>query len=573
MYKRQEDVEKYESNELAMRLYFEYQSVKFITERTGIAAASLPRMARKCLGIASDGKIFGFRALVPHVRIEPYRRRAPLGRKFGEQQGGQTGALGMMLDRFPELEEKLTRFIRQDAKYKDVPEFRLRSRDLHKLFIKAIQEYGVSASEWPFTTKHRGIKSIRSFMRDVLDRNFKRAVNIREGAAAKAHLNVGTGHAPFLYFSEPYDVVEIDAYRIDCHSTVTFRTPEGTERDLLLDRLWLIAVVEGASAAILSYLVVYRSEVTKEDVIKVVRDAITKKWHPIELTVDGLNYPPDAGLPSGIIERAYGALWSVTKLDGALAHLAQPVHENLRKGLGFVINWGAVAHFERRDSVERTFGQIADKLFKRLPSTTGSNPHSGCAPDAQKKALKHKIRAAEVAELLDVTIAQHNATPNSGLSSLSPLQYLQYHLEGEVPLCTIRHLPKEMSKNGRTFSTTISVTVRGGRESGRRPYIQLDGARYTNPILAEAGYLVGKRLFIDIDNADDDFRQVRAYLENGADFGYLCVQGKWAHTKHSRRTRKVINSLVYHRTIWSVPVSMDTRLSTCLLYTSDAADE
>ena len=167
-----------------------------------------------------------------------------------------------------------------------------------------------------------------------------------------------------------------------------------------------------------------------------------------------------------------------------------------------------------------------------------------------------------MAELLDVTIAQHNATPNSGLSSLSPLQYLQYHLEGEVPLCTIRHLPKEMSKNGRTFSTTISVTVRGGRESGRRPYIQLDGARYTNPILAEAGYLVGKRLFIDIDNADDDFRQVRAYLENGADFGYLCVQGKWAHTKHSRRTRKVINSLVYHRTIWSVPVSMDTRLST-----------
>ena len=84
---RSEDVEKYESNELAMRLYFEYQSVKFITERTGIAAASLPRMARKCLGIASDGKIFGFRALVPHVRIEPYRRRAPLGRKFGEQQG------------------------------------------------------------------------------------------------------------------------------------------------------------------------------------------------------------------------------------------------------------------------------------------------------------------------------------------------------------------------------------------------------------------------------------------------------------------------------------------------------
>lgn len=544
-----DDVEKYEANELAMRLYFECLPVRFIAERTGVAATSLPRMARKCLEVASDGKIFGFRALIPNIRTTAYKRSAPLGKKFGEQQGGQAGALGMMLERFPEIEEKLIRVIRQDAKHKEVSEFRLRSRDLHKLFIKVIQEYGVTSAEWPFTTKHRGINSIRSFMRDVLDRNFKRSVNNREGSAAKAHINVGTGHAPFLRFTEPYDVVEIDAHKIECHLTVTFRTPEGTETDLLLDRLWLIAAVETASGAILSYLVVYRSEVTKDDVIKVVRDAVAKKWEPLELTVPGLTYPPNAGLPSGVIERAFGALWSVTMLDGALAHLATTVHTSLRKGLGFVINWGPVAHFERRDSIERTFGQIASKLFKRLPSTTGSSPNNGRAPNAQNNALKYKIRAADVAEVLDVTIAQHNAEPNSGISSLSPLQYLKYHLEGDSPLSTIRRLPKDMSRNGRTFSTTIIVTVRGGRDTGRRPYIQLDGAHYTNPILAEAGYLVGKQLFVDIDDSSDDYRQVRAYLENGADFGYLSVQGKWAYTKHSRRTRKTINSLVNNKTI------------------------
>src|SRR3546814_14237900 len=83
----------------------------------------------------------------------------------------------------------------------------------------------------------------------------------REGPTAKAHKNVGTGHAPFLSFEERYDAVEIDAYRIDAHLTVAFQTPEGTETEVLLDRLWLFADVDRATTAIIGYYVDYLSEV------------------------------------------------------------------------------------------------------------------------------------------------------------------------------------------------------------------------------------------------------------------------------------------------------------------------
>jgi hypothetical protein len=54
-------------------------------------------------------------------------------------------------------------------------------------------------------------------------------------------------------------------------------------------------------------------------------------------------------------------------------------------------------------------------------------------------------------------------------------------------------------------------------------------------------------LVVHID--EDDMRQVKVFLDNGAELGFLTAQGKWSSTKHSRRTRQAINSLLYRRTL------------------------
>lgn len=529
----------------AMRLYFSSVPVAEIEQRTGVIRTSLPRLAKRCLQLADDGRIQGFRACIPYSRTGSYTRKSQLPHCPPSERGGMVGALGVILKRFPDIEQLLVQYIKNEAKRLAVPEHKLRPCDLHRIFLRCVEEKGIAKNEWPFTTKYRGLRSIQQFMNGILDRHFARSATVREDSAARAHLSVGKGISSLLSFDEPYDAVEIDAYKIEAHVTVAFQTPEGVETDLRLDRLNLIAVVDRFSSAVLAYTVVYRPEVNADDILRVIRHAASGTWIPMELTIPGLRYPDGGGLPSGVIDGAQGALWSATMFDGALAHLSAAVHARARAALGFAINWGPVAHFERRPNVERTFNQIARTLFKRLPSTTGSNPQSGRADEAERKAIEHRIRASEVEQLLDVTFAQHNATPSEGLSYLSPLEAIRYFMERPERF-ECRKRPAGIAAEA-GFSQYETAIVRGSRSAGRRPYIQVDRVRYTNNVLASSGHLIGARLLLEVD--EDDMRQVKAYLPNGAELGVLKAHGKWGLTKHSRRTRKAINSLITKRLI------------------------
>jgi hypothetical protein len=53
--------------------------------------------------------------------------------------------------------------------------------------------------------------------------------------------------------------------------------------------------------------------------------------------------------------------------------------------------------------------------------------------------------------------------------------------------------------------------------------------------------LKNKKITVEID--ERDLRTVRAYFPDGSLLGILKAGGKWSITKHSRKTRKAINSL------------------------------
>jgi putative transposase len=309
----------------------------------------------------------------------------------------------------------------------------------------------------------------------------------------------------------------------------------------VINRLWLVAVVERLSAAVLAYRMIYRSEVAAADVAAVIRDALSVRWEPKPLTIKTLSYPKDGGFPSGVIPETDGAVWSVTLLDGALAHLSESIHSVVRKTTGFVVNWGPPGHFERRATVERTFKTIEEELFHRFPSTTGSGPDRNRASDALEAAKKFRIKVKEVDELLDVVFAGHNGRPNERNSFNSALDTIRYFVAGPYPKTMLRKLPRFSTVQAKLFARIEKRTVRGRLSSGRRPYVQIDHVHYTSPVLAQAIGLVGTQLTVHID--DDDMRQVTAFLPNGAEIGVLTACGRWSLTKHDRRTRKAIFSL------------------------------
>ncbi|MBS4068161.1 MAG: hypothetical protein KGZ62_06140 [Sulfurimonas sp.] len=551
----------------ALKKYVDGLPVAEIAETTGVGAQLLPYLLRRCLGVAEDGRIMGFRALQPYIRLKSHKRKAKIVAKFQEQRGGMSGALSTTLSRFPGIEKTLASLIRKEAKRLLIPEHRIRPKDLHRIFLNCLKEHGVQPNEWPFNTKFLGVRSIQRHMESFLDEHFDRAVITREERPARAHLATGGGKQSLLSFNEPFEAVELDSYRINAFFTVVFQTPEGTEVDVLLDRLWLLAIIDRASSAVLAYGVIYSSEVSADDVLKVIRNAATQKWQPKTLTIPGLTYPANGGLPSGVFEECSGAQWSVIMLDGALAHLAKSIHHTARQKLGFIVNWGPVGHFERRPNVERLFKQISDDIFMRLPSTTGCNPGNGRAENAEENAVRYHIRAKEVEEMLDVVIAQYNATPTEGLSFHSPLDYIRFYLETHSDHFLVRHLPASITSPGISIFPRRECVVRGGRKDGRRPYIELDRARYTSSLLANTSGLIGQKLIVEID--EDDYRQVHAFLPNGNEVGFLSVQGKWAKSKHSRKTRIAINRLCNKRLI--VLSEFDDPVQVYMKYVSAAA--
>ena len=540
-----EDKEFIEKRAQAVRMLVGRRTYKDIKATTGLSQNQVRKLAVTCLSRASDGRIMGFRGVLPFTRLSRNIRRNPILPKRENQHGGMSCSLQDTLARFPELQDDLVRQIRKQKKKGSIPEFKIKGATLHRIFIDELRKRGVTRDRWPFTTKYLGLRSIVDFMNEVLAENFAEAVAARGGKDAKAHLATGSGHQRIIPFSDPYDAVEIDAYHIDAFFTVSFRTPNGDEVEAVLSRLWLIAAVERVSTAVLAYRIVYRTEVTALDVAGVIRDAICTHWIPKDLTIEGLKYPVNGGFPSGVITEAKGALWTVTMLDGALAHLSNLIHDTLRKATGFVVNWGAPGHFERRPNVERTFRRVSEDVFLRFPSTTGSNPRSGRSDDPEGAARKYRIRADEVEQLLDVVFAEHNGLPGEGNFYNSPLETLRHFLSGPCPRTMVRKLPFSGTSRARLLLRRVTCTVRGGVKSGRRPYIQFEHVHYTNPVLSLSGRLVGTELVIYID--DEDLRTVKAFNSKGLELGILSAKSLWNRTKHDLATRKAIFQLVAKR--------------------------
>lgn len=526
----------------SVKKYIDGYPIIEIEKITGIRANRISYFVRKCLKTSFDGRIYGFRALIPHLNLKGYERKINNTYKYPEEQGRLAGVFTQILDKYPEIEEKLRQFIKKKNTSKlNVHEKSIRAKDLHNIFLKLLKTVGVRDSEWPFNTKHLGFKTIQKYLNSVLEESFGRTVFTRGEQIAIAHLAVGTGHNKFLVFEEPFDVVQMDAYSINAFFTSEFKTPEGTTVELKLQRIWLIAMIEFVSGAILAYKVVYRSEVSADDVLDVIRSAIYPA-PKVTLTIPGLKYPDDGGFPCEVFHECKGVVWGALMLDGALAHLADRVHDNARKQLGFVINWGPVAHFERRADIERYFAKLSKDVFMRLPSTTGSNPHNGRAKNAEENAVKYKIRAEEVEQLIAVITAQHNSTPNQGTSYNSPLEVLKRYVINESNHFILRRLPTKAGASNIIIPNTRICIIRGSLKKGRRPYIQFLGARYTSQILASATGLIGQKLFIEVDSNDCTY--CKAYLSNGEELGLLKAQGNWGITVHSIRTRKLILSLI-----------------------------
>jgi len=507
---------------------------KDLQAETGLARTEVVRLIKRCLQVHPDGQIYGFRALIPQTRLVHYVRRAP-ARIGPDHPRGAAGVFGQLITTYPALASLVEMHVFKLAKRQHVHESRIPIKSLHKRFIDKCRDLGLDqGNQYPFNTRTLGYVSLATHVRRLLS-NPDRATQGSLGREIAKHLRSGDGTERPV--TKPFGRVECDAHHIDAIFCILIPSMFGEPIPKIVHRLWVVVIQDVTSKAILGYHLSLREECSADDVLLTVRNALTK-WTPRVLSTPGMTYGPGSGFPSARDSRFVGACWDEFSIDGALANLSVRVAGKLER----VVGARSIVLPRRipndRPFVERFFKALEESGFHRLPNTTGNGPTDPRRDHPEHAAVRYSLQVEQLEELLDVLIANFNGTPHSSIGYRTPLEYVSYVCEAQ------RHWPRQADPGevARVLNLFKSVTLRGGIETGRRPYVHYLGVNYSSDVLKFANHWVGQKLSIEIDVRD--LRSVRAYAPNGAEIGVLRAAPPWHRTPHTLEMRQAVNALV-----------------------------
>lgn len=546
----------YLARKRAVRLYFEGCSAPTVRAMTGVSLEHVRRLIRdRCTQPHPDGRVWGWRGLVPEVRIHGYLRHCQVRPDAWGQ--GAAGALGATFVRCSDsnLEERFrsrilhtARIAADTAGVQSLREVKLSKLGLFKWFLNQLRglQFEVKG-EWPFNTERQGYVTVYKYIDKVLGEDPRAMVASEGGNNGLRKMRTGDGVDRPVF--KPFERVECDAHKKDGRFIVLVPSPDGGYVERLVHRLWVIVILEVVTRSVLGYYLSIRREVSSDDVLAAIKSALSK-WSRRMIVFSNNAYHPDAGFPSSVAPEFVGVCWDEFSVDGALAETCKRVATKLEEVVGAKIvnpyNSFAVRRSpDDRPFIESFFKTLERQGQQRLSISTGGKPADKKGRDPATNAIACRFQLEYAEELLDVLIANYNATPHSSLPNRSPLQSLQLKLSsGHLAM---RHAdPQEVKM---FLSTRVLCRVHGSAKTGRRPYVNYKNARYSNDILGRRYDLVGDYIWI-VQHRDNDARFVLASTQDGFDLNMLRAAPPWHRTPHSVYVRATCVALARKRLIY-----------------------
>jgi len=532
-----EKKQRYFLRKKAIELYLAGVDKNDIKERTSIGSKQAYRLIKeRCLAIHEDGQPYGWRGLVPSIRIKIYTRVKKI--KVDQYGSGAAGAMQTLLAAHPDLRADFERRILARPPEKILAESK-QSRIGHSTwFLDQLRRLGYEhRGEWPFTTASLGYYSVRRYVDSLLEKNSIALAYSKGGDDFVTKLKTGDGsNRPVHKYMQR---VEMDAHKLDGIFCVSLPQPDGSFQEKVVHRLWVVVLIEVTSRAVLGYHFSMRKEVSKDDVLRAIKSALGR-WVPREVSFSDMPYRDGAGLPSVLGERFIGLCWDETSVDGALAETCTHVKESLQKVVGSTLleprtSFSRQRRKDDRPFIETFFRNLAGKGFQRLSNTTGAKPQDkrGRRPDIVALTSRFQFEYAE--ELLDVLIANYNATPHKGIGRRSPLDYAKFLNQHSGD--KLRRAEPELIES--IFSVRMRCIVKGGAAQGRAPYVNAKYGLYTNETLSSRQDLVGTHIWVTF-HKETDCRIALASTLEGTRLGVLRVAPPWNLTPHSLAVRIAI---------------------------------
>jgi hypothetical protein len=157
----------FEARRDAIMRYVRGESLKAVEKATGVNRRQLYRSLEHALAPHPDGRPFGYRGLIKHVRITDYARVKAVHIQGEGGSCGASGALSQLFERYPILADWLRLQIKQRRVMLEQigTDGRLRTRlrglqSLHEEFLRQCRIAGLTAADYPFNTAGRAIRSV-----------------------------------------------------------------------------------------------------------------------------------------------------------------------------------------------------------------------------------------------------------------------------------------------------------------------------------------------------------------------------------------------------------------------------
>ena len=511
----------------ALQLYFaEEVTLDEIVRRTSVSKSEIYRLRDRALTVRDDGQVWGYHACIPGFRIKPYELRST-------SQRARAGTVTKFFGEHGELRELIEAW----ALGRKSPDVGIvRGRHYARIwagFEKQCNERGITQSARPSR------EAVRRLCRRIRLQHFGRGAMLEGGKSASTIATTGVSLLPMDRAPEPYARVQLDGHRVDALITVAIDDADGTKRNLPLERVWLLVLVDEASRAVLGYHISLESNYTCEDVLSCIASALTP-WSPLELPSCGISYAPGAGLPSGLFPECNGRLFDQLAYDNAMAHTSTWLQERIIDTVGCEINTGRPGRPLTRSIVERFFRTFEETSLHRWPTTTGSNPMDVIRNRPEKAAERLQVTYEDLVVAVDLAIANYNTATHKGLNGRSPLEYIGCFEDSGGAFS--RHLHRIHAKKNPLFDREFTRKIAGDVKRGRRPYITFMGASYRNETLVNMVDNIGEKVTLVVNVKD--IRTVEAYRRDGSTLGTLTADEQWLRQPHSLRTRRAILKLI-----------------------------
>ncbi|MGH8109161.1 MAG: hypothetical protein ACREO1_10665 [Arenimonas sp.] len=481
----------------------------------------LNSMVRRATALAPDGKPYGYRVCVPWGTYH----RVPIDEDWKVMPDiARPHSLVRLMVAQPEIRGWIEAYHHPLPKGRPPRSF----ERLHQKIVNELKRQDLGGY-YPLNHDDKGRKALLRYLRRTRVANSIQA--LADGEKEKEVTSLAD-----IFSRRLFDRFEIDAHRIDIEAKLALRMPNGGEVRRKITSLWLLAIVEADSRAVISWLLRVGKSYNNLDLSLCVARAL-EPWQRRTLTA-GLSYAPGAGMPSGLspeFARRRGILFA---MDNAKAHHAHALEDAFCRVHDGVLNTGRPYEPETRGIIEQLFARLEIGGFRDIPggfepaTRLGDNKIriSNFSPD------DCPVQMHLLEELIEVIVTAYNAAQHPSLGHLSPLQFLQTH---GAPSTWFFEAPDNVQCAAEMSSVIVPVTICGNKSNRDLPHVNYAYGRYRNSDLDNAWELIGQKLLAKVYR--HDLRKILLYRTATQPLGVLRAQRPWDKTIHDETTRLMIN--------------------------------